>query len=109
MDDGRRRAILAELLAEHPAVPMQQPYQFTVKDYMEISHVSDAQARRLLDTLVREGVLKSCRGLGDYARKVTRSDPTLTTGMGLFEVVDGRLGEIKPLTQVWDLRECEEI
>lgn len=63
MEEGRRRAILAELLAEHPAVPMQQAYQFTVKDYMEISGVSDAQARRLLDALVRAGVLKSCRGL----------------------------------------------
>ena len=63
MDDDRRRAILAELLAEHPAVPMQQPYQFTVKDYMGMAQVTDAQARRMLDALVRAGVLKSVKGL----------------------------------------------
>jgi len=54
-------------------------------------------------------VLPSFCGLGDYARKVTRTDPSLTTGIGLFEVDGGRLGEIRPVTQVWDLREEEAL
>jgi len=54
-------------------------------------------------------ILPSFCGLGEYARKATRSDPTLTTGIGLFEVVDGRLGRIVPVTQTWDLRTEEEL
>jgi hypothetical protein len=54
-------------------------------------------------------VLPSFCGLGEYARKATRSDPSLTTGLGLFEVIDGRLADIRPVTQVWDLRTCEDV
>jgi hypothetical protein len=54
-------------------------------------------------------VLPSFCGLGEYARKVTASDPTLTTGFGLFEVVDGRLGEIRSLMHLWDLRTEEDL
>lgn len=54
-------------------------------------------------------VLPSFCGLGEYARKATKSDPCLTTGMGLFEIVDGRLGAVKPVTQTWDLRTEEAL
>jgi len=54
-------------------------------------------------------VLPSFCGLGEYARKATKSDPTLTVGMGFFEIVDGQLMQIRPLTATWDLRTEEEV
>jgi hypothetical protein len=54
-------------------------------------------------------VLPSFCGLGEYARKATKSDPSLTIGMGLFEIMGGRLIQIKPLTETWDLRTEEEV
>ena len=53
-------------------------------------------------------VLPSLCGLGEYARKVTRSEPSLDVGMGLFEIVGGKLVDVKPLKETWDLR-TEEV
>lgn len=54
-------------------------------------------------------ILPSYSGLTSYARKVTRSVPFLTTGMGAFEIVDGVLMPPKPFKQTWDLRSEEEL
>lgn len=54
-------------------------------------------------------VVPSYSGLTHYARKVTRSTPVLTTGMVAFEIIDGKLGEIREFMQRWDLRVEEEL
>lgn len=54
-------------------------------------------------------VVPSFSGISSYARKVTRSVPYLTTGMVVFEIIDGKLQDIHPITQTWDLRVEVEI
>ena len=54
-------------------------------------------------------ILPSFSGMTDFARKVTRTAPSLTTGMAAFEIVDGALTQIKAIKQTWDLRSREEL
>lgn len=54
-------------------------------------------------------VIPSFCGLGEYGRKITRSEPSLTTGLGAFEIEDGNLRDVHPLTQTWDLRTEENL
>ena len=53
-------------------------------------------------------VVPSMCGFTDHARKVTRSDPFLTNGLIMWEIVDGTLGEPVELTETLDLR-TEEV
>jgi len=52
-------------------------------------------------------LLPSYCGLGDFARKVTRSPSRLSNGMVLLEVTDGKLTNIVPLVTTVDLRTKE--
>ena len=54
-------------------------------------------------------VLPSLCGASAFSRKVTQSLPLLCNGMVLFEIVDGRLREIRPLVEWTDLRTEEVI
>jgi len=49
-------------------------------------------------------VLPSYCGLGAFARKVTQSEPELTVGMCVYELVDGKLVDIYPFIHYEDLR-----
>lgn len=53
-------------------------------------------------------VLPSWCGLGDYARKITRSDPAITNGLYAFEVRPDGL-RVVPMVQALDLRIEEEL
>lgn len=54
-------------------------------------------------------VLPSWCGLGDYARKITRSSPTVVNGLYAFELRDGAVTRIVPFVQTLDLRLEEEL
>lgn len=54
-------------------------------------------------------VVPSFCGFTEHARKVTRSAPELTVGMVAYEIVNGRLADIVPLTRSVDLRMEEEL
>ena len=54
-------------------------------------------------------VVPSYCGLGDHARKVTRSVPCLTVGMVGIEVIGGEVGEIRAFTETLDLRTEESL
>lgn len=54
-------------------------------------------------------IVPSFCGFTEHARKVTRSSPQLTVGMVAYEIVDGRLANIVPLTRSVDLRMEEEL
>ena len=49
-------------------------------------------------------IIPSMTGMNAYARKVTRSRPTVTNGMVAIEVVDGNLSNIHFLSQTKNLR-----
>lgn len=54
-------------------------------------------------------VVPSYSGLTHFARKVTRSTPTLTTGIVAWEIIDGQVSKPIPFKQSWDLRTEEEL
>ena len=54
-------------------------------------------------------ILPSYSGMNRHARKVTRSDPSLTNGLVCYEIVDGRLANIEPFVTTVDLRTEENI
>jgi hypothetical protein len=54
-------------------------------------------------------VLPSFSGMTRHARKVTRSDPTLTNGLVCYEIIDSCLTRIEPFIRTVDLRTEEEI
>ena len=54
-------------------------------------------------------VLPSWCGLGDYARKITRSEPTITNGLYAFECRGGAVTRIVPMVATLDLRTEEEL
>lgn len=54
-------------------------------------------------------VCPSLCGLGDYARKVTRSTGVLTNGMVLAELGGGRVVDVIPLVETLDLRTKERL
>jgi len=54
-------------------------------------------------------LLPSYCGIGDYARKATRSASRQTHGMVAFEIAYGQLVEVHPLIKTTDLRTKEYI
>jgi hypothetical protein len=52
-------------------------------------------------------ICPSLCGLGDYARKATRSVGVLTNGMVLVEISGGRIADVVPLVETLDLRTKE--
>lgn len=49
-------------------------------------------------------VLPSYSGLTAFARQITQSEPELTVGMCVYEIVDGKLADIHPFIHYEDLR-----
>jgi hypothetical protein len=49
-------------------------------------------------------VVPSFCGFTSYARSVTQSEPELVNGMVAFEIIDGKLRDIKPFVDYTDLR-----
>ena len=49
-------------------------------------------------------IVPSLCGLGDYARKVTKSQSRLTVGIMAFVIERGKIADVVPLTDTVDLR-----
>ena len=54
-------------------------------------------------------VLPSYSGLTWFARKITRSAPSITIGLCLLEFIGGKLRDIVPVRETWDWRTAESL
>lgn len=69
--------------------------------YINETVTIQAGDRDFVSTIV---VLPPMCGMSDHARKTTQSAHTLTVGMVIFEIIDGKLTEFRRLTKTIDLR-----
>jgi hypothetical protein len=75
-------------------------------EWVEVPFREVWRGKRVAADLV---ILPSWMSLTWFARRVTQSAPALAHGMAVFEVVDGRLQEIRPYLRELDLRTEETL